>query len=166
MKARPQLGDKVTSGERTDAFRALPHEKEKGDYGDKIEMVRATGRAWKSTSYLYTVIRNDKERRVQVRTGDPRDTVYLAGTPLVDGDFIRIEPGLYPVLVKAIIGKTVDWGVIFKQPRMAEMTDEEVKAFRDRKQAYHEVEMAFWRNTLGRWKRDGLRTSLRWFAAS
>jgi hypothetical protein len=154
-KARPEVGVEVSHGGRTETFRPLERSEAKGHMGDKIEAARASGRVWHSTSYFYTVLRNDRPRMVRMQTGDARDSVYLAGVRVNEGAFVRLAPGLYPLLFAAPIGMTSEWGAILKQPRLTDATEADLAAWvTDEKTAYADRRLA-WEYDHAAWKRTG-----------
>ena len=106
-KARPEVGAVVSFGGRTEKFRPVSREKDRGYFQPPgtpaiargIDIANAVGFVYFSTNYFYTVVRNDEPRWVQVATDYPPGAVYLAGTRLDDGDCVRLEKGLYPFMV-------------------------------------------------------------------
>ncbi|MBM4019147.1 MAG: hypothetical protein FJ288_12610 [Planctomycetes bacterium] len=163
-KARPEVGASVSCGGRSETFRPLSREKDKGYWStpnmmrgkDMIDITNAIGRVYFSTSFFYTVIENDKPRWVEVSTGNAAAEVYLAGVRLVEGDCARIDKGLYPVMVAVSIGSTDPWGRILMQPRLIEQTAEQAKVLVARTRAEHEERIKDWEYDVAEWNRlDG-----------
>ena len=162
---RPEVGTAVEFGGRREAFRPLSHEKDKGYYvyGARdgvggttvIDLTNAAGRAHFTAGYYYTVIDNDRPRWVRLHTGFGDAAAYLSGVRLADGDCVRIERGLHPLLVEARTDWTVPWGRQFMCPRLAELPEDQAKALAARRQADRQAEIADWQLDLAEWKRTG-----------
>lgn len=125
---RPEAGMKVTCNGRTDTFRPLSHEKDKGYWSGAIDVTNAIGRIYHSTSCFYSVINNDHQRWVRIETDNRGAKVYLAGAGLAAGQVARIDKGLYPLLVVVPIGETRPWGRVLVRPRLVEVTDDDARA--------------------------------------
>lgn len=79
-----------------------------GGYGPGIELQRK----WRETEgkrtahdvVIYTVINNDRERTVQAlpnwRSPSIGNRMWINGTPVKDGDIVRLKKGLYPLAVE------------------------------------------------------------------
>ncbi|MFW6162919.1 MAG: hypothetical protein ACODAJ_09130 [Planctomycetota bacterium] len=159
-KARPKPGDTVRHGGRTETFRHIPRGEKKGYWRNarftgnrlQIDITNAIGRVYHSTSYFYTVVRNDRPRWVRLRTGHGLAEAWLAGAHLRDKQFARIEAGLYPMLVGVPIGETNPWGVIAMEPRLIEMPKDEVDAGVAALKAGYGQRVGDWRVDLQQWK--------------
>jgi hypothetical protein len=163
-KARPEVGTAVACGGRSDTFRPLSREKDKGYWStpntmggkDMIDITNAIGRVYFSTSFFYTVIDNDTPRWVEVSTGNSAAEVCLAGVRLVEGDCARIEKGLYPVIAAVAIGATDPWGRLLMRPRLIEQTVEQAKVLMARRRAEYEEQLKDWNDDVEQWIRlDG-----------
>ncbi len=158
--ARPQVGDKVTYKDRSEAFAPVPakgyfkHPKYTG--GRKlIDITNAIGRVYYSTSFFYTVIRNDKARWVRLETGHGAADVYLNGQRLVDGDYLRIQPGLYPMMVSVAIGETPPWGKVFMGPTLREVPEKQARQGIANVRDEYQQEHGLWKTRLQRWQASG-----------
>ncbi len=160
-KARPEVGTAVACGGRSDTFRPLSREKDKGYWStpnmmggkDMLDITNAIGRVYFSTSFFFTCIRNDKPRWVEVATGNGAAEVYLAGVRLLEGDAAHIAPGLYPVLVVVPIGSTDPWGRILMQPRLIERTADEAAALVAKRRAEYQEQLRDWQYDTAQWER-------------
>jgi hypothetical protein len=158
-KACPEVGMRVTYRGVSETFAPLSHEKDKGFWqvGDMmrgkkmIDITNSIGRRYNTTSYYYTVIRNDTPRWVRVSTGYSLARVCLAGLVLKQGECVKLSKGLYPILVEAPIGMVVPWGRHLMQPRLVELPESEVKAIYDRFQYEYEQEIDYWKHEMVRW---------------
>jgi hypothetical protein len=79
-----------------------------------------------SVTYYYSVVDNDKPRLVRAMLDATRcrPSMWIAGKPVGRGDFIKLAPGRYPVLLRVSLGANPgpwDWIVI--KPRFVEMTE-------------------------------------------
>lgn len=157
--ARPQLGTEVRHGDQSERFRTLDEEclwnvpRYTGGR-TKLDITKAVNRRYHSANYFYTVIRNDRERWVQLRTGSGAE-VYLNGVRLLEDDYLRITPGLYPMMVRIGIGETNPWGVIAMEPRLAEVSDsaatEGIEAVRRR----DAMRLGLYKQDHEQWRRTG-----------
>jgi hypothetical protein len=161
--ARPQVGASVTCRGRTEKFHLLSHESNKGYHRnpvlqrgkDALDVSYANGMTFFSTNYFYTVIDNDRPRWVRWELGAPFARAYLAGMPLAYGDCVRIEKGLYPLLMVASIDIAFSHRRFLLQPRLAEQTEEQVKVQDAARQAEYREQLADWVYELAEWKRTG-----------
>ncbi|MFW6065951.1 MAG: hypothetical protein ACOC9S_03950, partial [Planctomycetota bacterium] len=154
-ETRPEPGQTVEYGDRKQTWRDLPRTDE-FYYKNQISITDAADRRFFTTSYFYTVIRNDRPRWVKLDTGYGSATVYLAGAELKSGDVLKLEEGLYPMMVVAQIGETTPWGKDLMAPKLAELGADAAETEVEHIRALHEEEMADWRFDLAEWKRtDG-----------
>jgi hypothetical protein len=143
-------------GGRSEAFRPISHEKDKGYWNGNIDITNAIGREYFSTSCFYTVIDNDRSRWVQAVTDYDPAVVYLAGVRLEPGEFAHLQKGPYPMLVVAPIGETRPWGRIFMRPRLVEATAAEAKAAIATRRAAYDDQVKDWQFDMTQWRRlDG-----------
>jgi len=163
VSARPAAGNRVSCGDRTDAFRLIPHEEDKGYWihptwtkgRPAIDITNATGRIYNSTSYFFTVVDNDRPRWARLTTDwDPAE-VYLAGESLRHGDVVHLEKGLYPLLVVATIGEVPSHARILMQPRLTELGEEQARVIIDDKRAAHQFELDLWEDDRRAWEESG-----------
>jgi hypothetical protein len=164
-KARPQPGTHVAYGDRSEQFRPIPHEEDKGYWvhpahtaGQKsIDVTNAIGRIYHSTSYFYTVIDNEQPRWVRVVTDWDPAVVYLNGVRLQHGRVARLEKGLYPLMVVAAIGETQPWARILMRPRLIELTAQQAEAALAEQRAEYQFDLALWKFASECWDRsDGV----------
>ncbi|MFP4104585.1 MAG: hypothetical protein ACLFVU_00715 [Phycisphaerae bacterium] len=166
-KARPTVGDDLSDGNQTVRFEPVSKEKDKGYYvwGDRkvLDVSNAIGRVYHSTSYYYTVIKNDTPGWYQFRIGqDHKESrTWLNGFEIREGDVMQLDKGLYTVLIRVDIGQTEPWGREMLAARFAYLPDKKV-----RKQTVEEINaeirarydqaLAFWKTETAEWKaRDG-----------
>ena len=160
---RPEVGDALSFAGRTEKWRAISHEPDKGywsagkftDGKVSIDITNAIGRVYHSTSLFYTVVRNERRRWVQVRTGYDHAAVYLNGVLLENEDYAEVEAGPVRMMVVARIGETKPWGRIWMRPRLHEVTQEEAKAGLAAKEREYADQVADWRFDVEQWKRTG-----------
>ncbi len=154
-KARPQAGDKLEHGDRKQVFRPLPSGK-KFYYNGQISITDAADRIFWSTSYFFTVVKNDKPRWVRLRTGFGGARVFLNGQELDDKDIVKLEKGLYPMLVVASITETTPWGKHLMKPHLTEMSEKEAREALAAMRAVHKERVEDYEFDLAQWKRhDG-----------
>jgi len=160
---RAEVGMKVSHAGRTEAFRLVSHEKDKGYWKHEnyssgqtvIDITNAIDRVFYSTSYFYTVIRNDKARWVQVATDFAPGVVYVSGVRTMAGDAVRIAKGLHPVLVVAPIGETKPWGRILMRPRLVEVSEAQAKALKAGRRLRHDLDRCIWKRAQAAWQANG-----------
>jgi hypothetical protein len=154
-KARPEAGTTLACGGRTDAFRPLSHEPDKGFYEGSIDATNATGRINNSVHCFYTVIENARPRWVQAATDNDSAEVYVSGVRVWHGDVGRLEAGLYPVMAVVPEGETPPWGRVLLRPRLAELAEDEARsALADRRAAY-DLDRAVWQAGRQAWGKSG-----------
>ncbi|MFP4105095.1 MAG: hypothetical protein ACLFVU_03300 [Phycisphaerae bacterium] len=150
-KSYPKPGQKVKHGKRTDEFRPL-----KSFYSGQIDITNNVNRIFFSTSYFFTVYRNDKPRWVRVETGYDQARVFLAKTELTDGDIVKLEKGLYPMMVQAYITETTPWGKHLMKPQLVEMTEAQAKEEVARLRWIYQQEVEQYEFDKAQWaRRDG-----------
>ena len=164
-KARPEVATRVEFAGRSEEFRPISKEKDKGYYTPTtkdgkpepkvIDLTNASNKVTLSTGYYYTVIRNDKARWVRLWTGAGKATAYLAGVALREGDCVGLKPGAYPLLIEAAIDWTVSWGRQTMQPRLAEVSEEQARTVTARRRAEYEAAVRDWQYDHAEWKRTG-----------
>ncbi|MGC9454637.1 MAG: hypothetical protein ACP5HU_07215 [Phycisphaerae bacterium] len=156
---RPEEGTEVTYQDQAVEFKPMDAEclwnEERYTGGrTKLDLTRAFDREYHSTGYFYTVIRNDRPRWVQLRT-DSGAEVYLNGVHLQEEDYVRITPGLYPVLVRIGIGETNPWGVIAMEPRLAEVSASAAAEGIEAVRRTHDLRMGLYQQDHDEWRRTG-----------
>ncbi len=162
-QVRPEVGGKVAYRGRKETWRHVSKEKDKGYWQTKgmmggkpmIDITNAIGRVYDSTSYFYTVIRNDKSRWVRLRANYSPATFYLAGKKIEEGGYAKIDKGLYPLLVVAPIGRCEPWGRHLMQPKLIETTEEEAQAYLDERMGEHAETLKDWRYACKVWEARG-----------
>ncbi|MFW6062275.1 MAG: hypothetical protein ACOC93_05650, partial [Planctomycetota bacterium] len=152
---RPEVGQKVSFGGRTETFRRISHEKDKGYWNGNIDITNAIGRVYFSTSYFYTVLRNDAPRWVRLELGHGGAKAWLNGTPVRSGEYVHLDKGLYPLLVEVAIGETRPWGRIYMRPRLVKGTEGEAEARVAAIRAEHEERRKDWQLAMKEWNRTG-----------
>lgn len=161
-KARPAPGTELVFGGRSEKFRLLSHDQEKGYYTDPavqggktcLDVTRANGMAYFSTNYFYTVVENDRPRWVRLETGSSIAHAYLAGQRLAEGDCVQLAKGLYPLLVVAKIDIAFPHRRFLLRPRLVEQTAEQVKAHDAARQAEHQAKLKEWQFDCAEWRRS------------
>ncbi|MFP4105826.1 MAG: hypothetical protein ACLFVU_06995 [Phycisphaerae bacterium] len=162
-KLRPAVGDVTKYRDQKDTWRHISREKDKGYWqsqgmmGGKpmIDITNAIDRAYDTTSFFYTVVRNDKSRWVRLKADYSQATFYLNGKEIEEGGYAKIEKGLYPMLVKAPIGRCEPWGRHLMQPKLIEVEEKEAVAYREKRMAEHEKDLTDWRYTVKVWESRG-----------
>lgn len=163
-QARPELGTTVRYDEQVAEFRALTENELVNNHytgrRTKIDLTKAMNREWYSNSYFYNVLRNDQPRWVQLVT-DSGAKVYINGVRVQEGDYFRLEPGLYPFMVKIGIGQTNSWGLIAMEPRLREVSKKEAEEGIEKAEKRYLRRMNFWKENHDQWKRyDGAEVSI------
>lgn len=158
---RPEPGMKVARRGETRAFQPLDQKflKPVGGAERAVDLVNAVDRAYFTTSYYYTVIENDTPRLLRVslgHVGPGNATLYLAGHRLEEGDFLRLGPGKFPVLVRAFVEECNAWGTIWMVPRLVEATEDQANdVYAKRRKEYarvmkwHRRDHAMWQENDG-----------------
>ncbi|MFP4053457.1 MAG: hypothetical protein ACLFV7_06295 [Phycisphaerae bacterium] len=162
-QARPAPGEKVTYRDQKDTWRYVSDEKDKGYWttggmmgGKKmIDITNAVDRAYDSTNYFYTVVRNDKPRWVRLKADYGEATFYLNGAKVEEGGYAKIEKGSYPILVKAPIGRCEPWGRHLMQPKLIEVAESEAKAYLDKRRRQYEQVVKDWQYACKVWEARG-----------
>lgn len=154
-KARPEPGTKLDFDGRSVAFAPLSHEKDQGYFNERIDITNATRRAYHSTSYFYTVVTNDAPRTMRVSTAHDGVVMYLNGVARSDGDFVRLAKGTYPILLAVSVGKVEGWGRELTQPKLVDVTPEEVAKSNAERKAHYEHALREYQCNLEEWKRSG-----------
>jgi len=163
VKARPTPGSPVSFGGRSEKFRLLSHDKEKGYHTDPavqdgktcLDVTRANGMAYFSTNYFYTVVENDRPRWVRLETSSGIARAYMAGEKLAEGDCVQLAKGLYPLLVVAEVDIAFPHRRFLLRPRLVEQTAEQVKAHDATRQAEHQAKLKEWQFDCAEWRRSG-----------
>jgi len=109
-----------------------------GGYPPGIRLQRrwreSAGHQVRSKIVFYSVLKNDLQRLVQVRSNWGKQAVgvrmWLNGHEVRDGQLIRLLPGLYPVMCFAPAGA----GYSYKAPRLKEVTPDELLAWEAERQ--------------------------------
>jgi len=160
--ARPTPGLQVSDGERTVAFKRLSHEEGKGYWewlGNKvISVTAANDRTHYSVNFFYTVVRNTQPRLAvfenYTQWHDSSET-FINGWPVEEGQVVRLEPGLYTILIKVVMGQTEPWGQELISPRFVPIQEDKAKEINDRISARYEEVQRQWETALAHWKRLG-----------
>ena len=159
----PEEGTELSYGARTATFRRVPKGKDEGYWNNpkftqgrtRLDVTNASGRAYNSANYFFTVVENDRSRYVRYSTSHGDDETYLAGVRIHDGEVMRLAPGLLPLLVCVRIGETVPWGKIASEPRFMEITRDEANQELEERRARYEELKADWLVDRELWRRDG-----------
>ena len=115
-KASPAAGTAVKYKEQALRFQPLPERfvtpfnraggtaEERVVKDHAIGVLGATGQAFQSTSYFYTVLETDWERTVRFTAGHPDAAAWVGGVPVADGGVVRLPAGKVPLLIEFTIG--------------------------------------------------------------
>ncbi len=170
LQARPAEGTVVEFKGRRDTFRPLSHDAGKGFHRPAppkdapagaepppqvIDLTDASERAYFTTGYYYTAISNDRGRWVRLSLGNGQATAVLAGTPVAEGDCVRLQPGLYPLMVRAGIDWTASSNRQTMRPRLTEVDDETAKESIEWRKAEHAAQQAGFETDVAEWKASG-----------
>ena len=154
-KARPEVGSILTCAGRSETFRPLSHETDRGYWQGNIDITNAIGRIYNSTSCFYTVIDSNAPRWVRMTTDYDPAEAYLAGVRLRHGAVVHLDKGLYPLLVAAPQGELPPWGRALTRPRLTELTEAEAKALiADTREGY-EYDRRCWQADRKAWEDSG-----------
>lgn len=159
-KARPTLEDTLTDEIKTEKFRPLSHELDKGFYewgGHKVvDVTSAIGRIYHSESYFYTVLKNDKPQWLIYMIGKDhkKSFSYLNGILINEGDVVFLDKGLYPLLIKVQIGQTEPWGREMLAVRFEKVDTEkmDIKEINKTLRARYKQACEFWHTQTNEWK--------------
>jgi hypothetical protein len=158
--AQPAVGQKLGKGDAARAWRALTKDEilYKGVFSKEKTVMKLTGPSGvvnRSNSYYYLVLKNDRDRWARVHTGHGGVEMYLGGVRVVDGDVVRLQPGLYPWLMTGPIGDMKPWGMSFAEPKLIELTGAEVEQAIARTQARYHEQLRRWQQDYDQWNRTG-----------
>ncbi len=159
-RARPQPGQALTAGDQTDTFQPLG-KKAYWSHGGwtggqtNIDITAANGRAYFTTNYFYTVIRNDRPRWVRLGLGHGGATCHLGGQAVKPADVVHLDKGLYPMLVAVTIGETNPWGKIYFRPHLQALDDDEAAAAVAHRQEVYRQKLADWQFDTAQWQATG-----------
>ncbi len=159
-KARPRVGETIDFRGRKEAWRHISREKDKGYWRsegmmggkDMIDITNAIGREYFSTSFFYTVIRNDKPRWVRIVSEYSKATFFLNGTEVQEGGYVKIDKGLYPIMVAAPIDRCEAWGRHLMQPKLIETTQDDADAYKKVHMTEYERQLKDWRYAVNVWE--------------
>lgn len=159
-KARPKLGDEIEFDGVKHSFAVLPEvgywkrRNKKGETFLDLELMGLTKKAYYSTTYFYTVYRMTEAATVQLQYNPSglRADFWIAGERVYSGDFIQLEPGLYPMLVRAHMGKVNSWGKAWCKPRFVATTEEEVKEGIAKQRIRFHLDTQVYQEDLAYWK--------------
>jgi hypothetical protein len=154
-KVRPEVGMRIAFGGKEDAFRALSHEKDKGMFDGKIDVTEAVSRQYYTTNFFYTIIENDRPRLLQLQADHNGVDVYIGGVHRRNYEFVRLQKGLYPVMVSVYIGSFRPWGKALIKPRFVEGTMEQAQARMPALMAAYEEQLKDWQVDCDFWKASG-----------
>jgi len=111
-----------------------------GGYHPGIKLTKLWGQRFGNSRpavnvWMYTVIRNDRERLVQARpnwgSASWGTRMWLAGREVHDGELLRLSPGLYPLMVDLpIFG-----GYSNQQPKLVEFSEADYAQAQEKFQA-------------------------------
>ena len=162
-QARPEPGTKASLRGRTEAFRPLPHDTDKGYYRSPesmrgkaaLDVSHANAMTYFSTNCFYTVIENDQPRWVRLDLHGRFAHAYLVGARAESGDCFRLERGLYPLLVVAAIDLAFSHRRFLLQPCLVEVSEEQVKAHQAQRLAEYQERLSDWEFEVAEWRRMG-----------
>lgn len=162
--ARPAPGTEVEHKGRTLSFRATGEESiwvhEHFTFGaPALDLLVPIDRAFFTTSYWYTVLENEAagwyRYESDTRAGGKDARAWLAGTALGHGDLVRLEKGLYPLMLEVSLGSTTPWGRILAQPRFTRIDTESERAEREARMKVHASRRARWERGHAQWIASG-----------
>ncbi len=110
--------------------------------------------------WFHTVIRCERERLVRFAAG-PREEEFLgaavSGVPVADGDFLRLEPGLHPLLIgyRSTELYATPWGKMLVTPRLEAVEVAEAERVLAARSIAHEVRAELHREDLAYWEASG-----------
>ena len=105
----------------------------------------------RSTGYFYTVVRNDTPRYARFMLHTPggwawnpaerlKPRMWIGGQAVTDRSVVRLERGLYPVMIEATLGGIGARDKVWIAPRLQDVTEETAPLA-----AAHEAALAGWR---------------------
>lgn len=159
---RPAVGTPLKAEEKESAFRAIPLEKDKGYLSNRytgnqptIDVNKASGGKFDSDNYFFGVIDNDQPRLVKLLLDHGGAEAWVAGRHLRHGAVLRLEKGLYPMLIRVHLGRVNPWALVGLRPRFQEIKKAEAEAMLARAQKAHEIAVLHWKQDHAGWKHTG-----------
>ncbi|MEX2381303.1 MAG: hypothetical protein WD490_02880 [Opitutales bacterium] len=157
---RPAIGDSLGEGDAALTWRTVETENliYQGQYSGNEPRLLLTGPSGVKThtnSYYYSVIRNDADRWVRIHTGHGGVEMILAGVPLREGNVVRLEAGLYPVLLTGPLGHMNPWAASFAEPKLIEVDAGEVERLREQTELRHARAIETWEQQRDLWESSG-----------
>jgi hypothetical protein len=162
-QARPEPGTKISFAGHSEVFRFLTHTTNGGYWShptythgkEALDITLCSRRVNFNQSYFFTVISNDSPRWIRIATDYGSATVYLNGIALKDGEAAHLSEGLYPMMVHATLDWCNEWGHVWMQPRLIEISAAEAKAITAERQSLYEQQLRDWDFDVSEWKRLG-----------
>jgi hypothetical protein len=156
VKARPVRGDIATYEKTSSVFRPVVSEHFWRDANFTCNMTAldfkgVVSNAFDTTTYYYTVIRNDRPRMVRFRMLTPggenwnasatlQTIAWVASHPVNGQDTYSLPAGHFPLLIQVSIGTTKEGGRIWAAPRFTDITavhEEQQRVFGERLAAWN-----------------------------
>ena len=135
-----------------------------GPEGNGLELMAASGKQRSSTLYFYTVLEVPAATTVQFRGGvaGPDNRFYLNGRELIEGDFMALSPGRYPLLVRAHLPQINPWGKHWATPRFVAVDESAVREGLASIRILAGLAERQYAEDLAYWKATGRSPRLRW----
>lgn len=98
--------------------------------GMNLELMAATDKTFNSTNFFFTILRVSEKVTVQFRQesgGGHSSWFWLSGHRIHDGDFLVLEAGDHPMMIRTQFHRINPWGKSWLRPNFQPVTDEQVK---------------------------------------
>jgi hypothetical protein len=136
--ALPKPGDAVALGGTSAVFVASSTNQLFKNGGlQTLDITAIHKKAWHSTGIYAVAVKNDSPRTLRLAKTAPgapipphqsKTRVFLGGVELAESDIVRLQPGVYGLLIQSVMGKCDDWGKIFLRPRFPACDSEAARA--------------------------------------
>jgi len=123
----------------------------------KIDIIGATNRKLLSSSYYLSFIDNDKERFVKLNIKGPQSEILINGEKFLPGDILKMEKGLYYILIKVYTGLIYPWATSTLEINFEEVDEKTAKEEYERKEDLY-IKARFFYERLNRsqlWEKEG-----------
>lgn len=128
--------------------------------GRAVDLGKLTSRRLMHVLYLVAVVKNDETRylRMDMNQAEAQAELLIGAPPRVlrQGDIVRLEAGVYPVVVRVELGKPAQaWAGIWVAPRFEQVTEEHAAEDLAKRQAGYEFIHARWAQRRSIWLAGG-----------